>query len=168
MLKLHPYSQEKKYEFTWYTPNRNQNPDLQSILEQIIEKEKELQNVISQLNNIPKLVYPALKKNERSSPGFDLESGARIRYVSPSELPSSKTGRVLGMYDQNTHTIYIANNLSYAVERFVYHHEVAPALGILDERQADYYAIRKLGYMLPGREHFHGGRSLDEIVRKAA
>lgn len=50
------------------------------------------------------------------------------------------------MYDPSTHTIYIADNLPYNIERFVYHHEVGHALGIRNEQQADNYAASKVGY----------------------
>lgn len=76
----------------------------------------------------------------------DNSSGAAVRYVSPSQLPSGPGWKALGMYDPSTHTIYIANNLSPEIERFVYHHEVAHAKGIRNEQQADSYASSIVGY----------------------
>lgn len=76
------------------------------------------------------------------------ESKAHVIYVSPNELPSGDGWKVLGQYDPNTHTIYVANNLSPDVERFVYYHEEAHSLGIMDERTADDYAASKVGYHL--------------------
>ena len=76
----------------------------------------------------------------------DQSSGASVRYVSPSQLPSGPGWKALGMYDPSTHTIYIANNLPPHIESFVYHHEVAHAKGIRNESQADAYASSRVGY----------------------
>jgi hypothetical protein len=102
---------------------------------------------------IPYLKLRSLSDSTNSN--IDPTSGARVVNVMPYELPSSPNSKVLGMYDPNTHTIYIANNLSQKDREFVYHHEVAHALGERDETRADNYAQSKTGYMLPGRERYH-------------
>lgn len=87
-------------------------------------------------------IYP-ITNNQRD---LDQSSGASVRYVSPSQLPSGYGWKALGMYDPSTHTIYIADNLPPDIERFVYHHEVAHAKGIRNESQADAYASSVVGY----------------------
>jgi len=76
------------------------------------------------------------------------KSGVSIFYVPPYTLPHGEGWRALGMYDPSTHSIYIANDLTSYEERFVYHHEIAHALGIRDENLADQYAASKVGYNL--------------------
>ncbi len=73
---------------------------------------------------------------------------ARVLYVDPKFLQNEPGKRTLGLYEPNTHTIYIANNLSEREERFVYHHEQAHAKGIYNEEMADLYAADKVGYNL--------------------
>ena len=83
-----------------------------------------------------------------SSRNINKKSKAHVIYVSPDELPSGDGWKVLGQYDPNTHTIYVANNLSPDVEKFVYYHEEAHSLGVMDEKAADDYATAKTGYNL--------------------
>ncbi|MDO8460752.1 MAG: hypothetical protein Q7S74_06600 [Nanoarchaeota archaeon] len=85
-----------------------------------------------------------IRKNQKNNS----REPAQVIRISPSELPKVSRGLVLGMYDPRTHTIYIANNLSSYVEKFVYHHEVAHSLGINSERAADAYAAARVGYNL--------------------
>ena len=140
---------------------------LESILEEIkkqFEEKQTPQNIISleelikkpndtpltPKNNIIN-AYETLRNYSNSiSPPINSDpiSGAAVYYVSPSQLPSGDGWRALGLYNPSTHTIYIANNLSPKDERFVYHHEVAHALGVYDEAKADAYASSKVGYGL--------------------
>jgi hypothetical protein len=116
-------------------------------------------SIIPKINFIPfEEIVPYLKlKNlsDSNNTNIDPVSGARVKNVMPYELPSGQGWKALGMYDPSTHTIYIANNLSYREREFVYHHEVAHALGVSNEAQADNYAQSKVGYMIPGRERYH-------------
>lgn len=140
---------------------------LESILEEIkkqLEKSTLSQNILSLEELIKKPIeIPPVSKNNiinayetlRNYPSSsslpvnsDPASGAAVYYVSPSQLPSGEGWRALGLYNPSTHTIYIANNLSSRDERFVYHHEVAHALGKYDEAEADAYATSKVGYSL--------------------
>ena len=89
-----------------------------------------------------------IERNNFSSQSINEKSKAQVIYVSPNELPSGDGWKVLGQYDPNTHTIYVANNLSPDVEKFVYYHEEAHSLGVMDERAADDYAAAKTGYNL--------------------
>ena len=113
---------------------------------------KELENIwngktfITPEDKENEIYYPDFKKEDFKSGITDSKSGAKVVYVSPSELPSSFKGKVLGIYIPSQHTIYIANNLSEYQRNFVYHHEVAHALGIKDEVQADNYAASRVGY----------------------
>lgn len=100
-------------------------------------------------NNLEEFVNSTLiEYSNFSSQNINEKSKAHVIYVSPNELPSGEGWKVLGQYDPNTHTIYVANNLSPDVERFVYYHEEAHSLGIMDERTADDYAAAKTGYNL--------------------
>lgn len=94
------------------------------------------------------------RTNHRNS-----KSTARVVYVSPHELHQTGRGVTLGQYDQNSHTISIANNLDARTEAFVYYHEVAHSQGIVDERTADEYAAQRVGYHLrPGFDYeYHYG-----------
>ncbi len=117
-------------------------------LEELIKKPDKIpfapnNNIINAYETLQN--YP----NSRSAlTNADPISGAAVHYVSSSQLPSGDGWRALGLYNPSTHTIYIANNLSPKDERFVYHHEVAHALGIYDESKADAYAASKVGYSL--------------------
>ncbi len=99
------------------------------------------------------IYYPEFLKNKEKLDvkeflNRDPKSGARIIYVSQSSLPSGPGYKVLGMYDPSKHTIYISQDLPEYQKRFVYHHEVAHALGIRDETFADNYAAQQVGYHL--------------------
>lgn len=72
----------------------------------------------------------------------DYHSGARIEYVSPSQLPPD----VLGMYDPISHTINIANNLPSRELQFVQAHESGHASGYQDELKTDGFASARVGY----------------------
>ena len=110
--------------------------------------EKLLEEIINETNHQIKdkilekyiISYSDNHKNQRSK--------ADIIYVSPGELPSGIDWIALGTYNPSTHTIYIANNLSPDIEKFVYYHEEAHSLGIRSERLADDYAAAKVGYHL--------------------
>lgn len=100
-----------------------------------------LYNELNEFIESSLVYYRALKKE-------NTVSRARVIYVSPNELPSGDNWKVLGQYNTANHTIKIANNLSPDVERFVYYHEEAHSIGIMDERIADDYAAAKAGYHL--------------------
>jgi len=76
------------------------------------------------------------------------EIGARVFHVPLSYLPHGSSWKALGIYVPYEHAIYIANNLPPRVEKFVYWHEVAHSLGIMDEKEADNFAAKKCGYYL--------------------
>jgi len=123
--------------------NKKENP-----LEEIVLKDKK-ENIVNPYR--PQISYlkdPYEQKQIYSKQGSNIDpiSGATVHYVSPSQLPSGYGWKALGMYDPSTHTIYIADNLPYNIERFVYHHEVSHALGTRNEQQADNYASSKVGY----------------------
>lgn len=103
-----------------------------------------LENLVleSPFISLEEIVYSRDKKASKEKPY------ANVLYVPPSELPSGDGWRALGMYDPVTNMIYIANNLSPAEERFVYHHEVAHSLGIRNEAEADDYAASQTGYRI--------------------
>ena len=103
------------------------------------------------------IYYPEFLKNKekldsKESLNRDPKSGAAVIYVPQSSLPSTPNGKVLGMYVPSTHTIYISKDLLEYRRSFVYHHEVAHALGIEDEMQADNYAAGQVGYNLRSPE----------------
>ena len=120
--------------------------------------EELLENIINNKNNekenLEGLIDKALLKYSEFyfDNNLNPKSKARVIYVSPEELPSGIGWKVLGQYNPSTHTIYIANNLSPNVEKFVYYHEEAHSIGIYDERLADNYAASKVGYDL-GRSY---------------
>jgi len=151
--------------------------DLESLVEKIEEKlsnnkESKIINLEDRVNKIsnrnsisPKdyhpeeneeniIYYPNSKTYEKNSSKesigntIDPKSGARIIYVPSSSLPSGPGYKVLGMYNPSNHTIYISKDLSEYQRSFVYHHEVAHALGIRNEIEADAYASRQVGYNL--------------------
>lgn len=97
-------------------------------------------------------IETAVKKAEKELESKNKDTTAKIYHVPSSSLPHGKNSRVLGLYDPNDHSIYIANDLPPHVEKFVYYHEVAHSLGIIDEREADKYATKKCGYYLNLRE----------------
>jgi len=76
------------------------------------------------------------------------ETDAAVIFVPPNYLPHGRFWKALGVYVPYTHTIYIANNLPPRVKKFVYYHEVAHSLGIMDEREADMFATQKCGYFI--------------------
>jgi|GEM_PF-3244680 len=76
------------------------------------------------------------------------ETDARVFHVPPNSLPHGRSWRALGIYVPYEHTIYISNGLPPRVEKFVYFHEVAHSLGIMDEKEADKFAAKKCGYYL--------------------
>ncbi len=98
------------------------------------------------------IYYPEFLKNkekfDKESLNRDPKSGATVVYVPQSSLPSGPGYKVLGMYVPSTHTIYISQDLPEHQKRFVYHHEVAHALGMKDETMADNYAAQQVGYYL--------------------
>ena len=113
----------------------------EKILEEIVNENNHLlRNTIDKILEKYIISYSDNHKNQRSK--------ANVIYVSPHELPSGIGWIALGMYNPNTHTIYIANNLSSDIKKFVYYHEEAHSLGIRSERSADDYAAAKVGYNL--------------------
>lgn len=125
----------KKYEIRDHQKN---------FLEEIIKSENDIQDQIYTEYIVANIARFSGSKINHTN----VESGAKVVYVSPSQLPSSSDGRVLGQYHPLTHTIYIANNLSPKLEKFVYFHEQAHSVGIKSERLADKYAAEKSGYMI--------------------
>jgi hypothetical protein len=118
-------------------------------LEDIINSKRKKNNYIFPIisNSTKKTIsfkneYPKYNNQISSSNHIDPTSKAQVFYVPSSQLPPN----VLGRYHIPSHTIYIANNLSQRVKNFVYHHEVAHAIGIMNESQADAYAERIVGY----------------------
>jgi len=77
--------------------------------------------------------------------GVNPVSGATVINVPGEFMPKRDNGRVLGLYNTLTHTIYISNDETQEVRDFVYYHEEAHSLGEYDEDKADEYAERKLG-----------------------
>jgi hypothetical protein len=77
--------------------------------------------------------------------GVNTVSGATVINVPGEFMPKRDNGRVLGLYNTLTHTIYISNDETKEVRDFVYYHEEAHSLGEYDEEKADEYAERKLG-----------------------
>ncbi|MDP2925101.1 MAG: hypothetical protein Q8N99_01890 [Nanoarchaeota archaeon] len=73
-------------------------------------------------------------------------SEPQVYLVPPNHLPHGDSWKALGIYVPQTHTILIADNLSPKLEKFVYYHEIAHSLGIMDERKADEFAKKKCGY----------------------
>ncbi len=143
---------KNKYEIflenNWKNRYKIKDP-FEDLLENIIDeitKERELSELYGRyLRNI----YLEDKEEIfRNFSHINLRSKAKVIYVSPQELPSGIEWKVLGQYDPNTHTIYIANNLDPAVEKFVYYHEEAHSVGIRSEKIADDYAASRVGYNL--------------------
>ncbi|MBS3093157.1 hypothetical protein J4456_01090 [Candidatus Pacearchaeota archaeon] len=141
------YSLKKLYEIALEVNFRKKydlrNPQ-ENFLEDIVKAENNWQDQIYTeyiIANISR--FSGSKTNHTNS-----KSGANVVYVSPNQLSSSSEGRVLGQYHPLTHTIYIANNLSQELEKFVYFHEEAHSVGIKSERLADKYAAEKTGYMI--------------------
>ncbi len=125
-----------------------------------IERDKK-STLITLLEQVPKdIIEPEKPYIRLRKPDLDrdYETGAKILYVSPDELPQTFSSRVLGMYDSITHTIYIANNLPAKVENFVRWHEVGHAKGIRNEAIADAFAQSKTAYNL---------RQADELRKSA-
>ncbi|VVB79006.1 Uncharacterised protein [uncultured archaeon] len=97
-----------------------------------------------------------ISKLEEKSSGRNKSSksrDAKVHYVDSSSLPHGYGWKALGLYDPSTHTIYIADNLSPEVEKFVYWHEIAHSMGIYNEKRADDFAASKTGYRLSGRDY---------------
>ncbi|MDO8508836.1 MAG: DUF3810 family protein [Nanoarchaeota archaeon] len=121
-------------------------------LKNIKPKENKIEDYHPEKDKENKIYYPIFKKNqldeglsrEIQSTAIDPKSGAKVIYVPQSSLPSN----VLGMYVPSSHTIYISRDLPEYKRQFVYHHEVAHALGIRNEVQADNYAASVVGYHL--------------------
>jgi len=88
--------------------------------------------------NKQNLVKPDYQKEQ--------DTDAKIYYISPEKLPHSRNWRALGLYVPYMHTIFIADNLPPKIEKFVYYHEIAHSLGIMDEEEADRFAAKKCGY----------------------
>lgn len=149
--------------------------DLESLIKKIEEQFEEIDNkkIISLEERVKKIrdkkyilpddyknpekdsniiYYPEFLKNkekfDKESLNKDPKSGATVVYVPQSSLPSGPGYKVLGMYVPSTHTIYISQDLPEHQKRFVYHHEVAHALGVSDEARADNYAAQQVGYYL--------------------
>ena len=76
----------------------------------------------------------------------DQKSGAEVRYVQSSHLPQIPGGKVLGMYNPSTNTIYIDDSLPAYIKEWVYYHEQYHALHGAGEQQADNYATSVVGY----------------------
>lgn len=134
----------------------NYNPVFESDIFNEIEKEFDnlSKNVI--INLLNSFGNEIRDSYNRRKPISSLERKCQdnkpnIHYVSPSSLPNGYGWKALGLYDSSTHSIYIANNLSPEVENFVYWHEIAHSLGIVDEKRADDFAASKTGYRLRGR-----------------
>jgi hypothetical protein len=126
------------------TPSININ-NLPNIEDLINTKSKEYENLRSSYKPDS---YPAT---------VDSRGDAEVIYVPGSSLysetlPNGKKWEILGMYDPNTHTIYIARDQSDYKRKFVYYHEIAHSKGIYNESGADAYATEKAGYNpLPNR-----------------
>jgi len=124
---------------------RNHKSNLE---EKLQENEKYIlpNNYKNKLPNQDKKIYSYLAYLSSQTTGHHInpKSKAHIFYVNPSALPEN----VLGMYVQSSHTIYIANNLSYEEERFVYYHEEYHSIYGAGEDHADAYAFQKTGYNL--------------------
>jgi len=107
----------------------------QNSLEDIIQpdeiKSEEKINIDESYNN--KLVDYLNSKQKSPDLDKDYMSGAKISYVSPNELPKD----VLGMYDPQSHSIYIRNDLPEPTRNFVEKHESAHARGLRDEWKTD-------------------------------
>ena len=132
----------------YYKDRQYNENDENKYVERIISLENLLKNPKNKDEKYIGEHYYKEDKNQIRNVNIDPKSGAHVFYVPPSTLPSGDGWKVLGMYDPHTHTIYIVNNLSLHEEKFVYHHEVAHALGVYDESQADDYAAKIVGYNL--------------------
>ena len=115
----------------------------EDLIKIVNDTDKDIKNSLEEFVNSTLIGY-----DNFSSQNINEKSKAHVIYVSPNELPSGDGQKVLGQYDPSTHTIYIANNLSPDIEKFVYYHEEAHSLGVIDERLADDYAAAKTGYNL--------------------
>ena len=113
-------------------------------------KSEKKERYIGAKNNYDSKIIPYKKfKNYSNAGGHrDSKSGAYVFYVPSHALPSGNGWRALGMYDPKTHSIYVANDLSSRDKEFVYHHEVAHALGEMDEDRCDNYAAVQTGYRM--------------------
>jgi hypothetical protein len=117
------------------------------------ERPSKLEKATLKANNV--IYYNALGnlfykiKTSARNLDEDYQSGAKITYVSPSQLPDG----VLGFYSPSTHTITMSNNLSSYEHQFVKAHESAHALGIINEDLADAYANSQVGYHLRAFGH---------------
>lgn len=76
------------------------------------------------------------------------ETDAAVFYVPADYLPHGRFWRSLGIYVPDNHAIYIANDLHPKLKKFVYYHEVAHSLGIMDEKEADMFATKKCGFYI--------------------
>ena len=134
----------KSYEIALQTNFRERyeiRDPFENVLEQLVKREIEFADAFYRNSH-------SLLTQESKQTHHNKKSGAKVMYVSPQELPQSMNGKVLGLYNSQTHTILIADNLSPKEEKFVYFHEEAHSIGIINERLADEYAASKSGYTI--------------------
>lgn len=149
-----------------FTPkNKEEKPDYSSLEALLQEIDKEIENSPSNKESLEsiieeeklkdnKIIYPNFKKYPPvylplgNSPHINPKSKAQVFYVPPSYMPKVQNGKVLGLYDPMTHSIYISNDLTPTEEAFVYLHEEAHSRGIYDENEADNYAALRTGFNL--------------------
>ncbi len=127
---------------------KDTNPNTKRKDPKIINLEDRIKNIIpkKERENPEEIYYPNEdpKEKDYSIGSTDRKSGAKVIYVDQSSLPLN----VLGLYKPSNHTIYINKDLPAYQKEFVYHHEVAHALGIRNEVEADKYAASIVGYNL--------------------
>ncbi len=164
----YPENENENKELENQEAQENYKNNLEALIEKMKEKLEEQinkeRNYKSNLEeklqeNNEKYIIPSNYKNKHNKKLYNYleylisestdhhinpQSKANVFYVNPSALPEN----VLGMYTPSTHTIYIANNLSKDVERFVYYHEEYHSIYGSGEDQADAYAAARVGYNL--------------------
>lgn len=134
----------------------SQNNDFPTSLENLLNQLDEEKYLLPPENKDKNILYPDFtikekypkRESSQTPTNKDPKSGAKVEYLPSFMLPHGNGWRALGMYDPQTHTIYVANDLAEHEKDFVYYHEVAHALGIHDEMQADNYATRQVGYSI--------------------